>query len=75
MFVAGDDGPLYVTRRQPGDVLALRDTDGDGKADQTMPIVEGLSGAHGIALRGGKMYVATAGAVCRRPDRRNTGKK
>jgi glucose/arabinose dehydrogenase len=59
MFAVGDDGTLYVTRREPGDVLALRDTAGDGKADQKDVVVKNLPGAHGIVLHGGKMYVAT----------------
>lgn len=59
MFAVGDDGTLYVTRREPGDVLALRDTDGDGKADQKDAVVKNLPGAHGIVLHDGKMYIAT----------------
>jgi hypothetical protein len=34
MLAIADDGIVYVTRREPGDVLALRDTDGDGRSDQ-----------------------------------------
>lgn len=59
MLAVGDDGTVYVTRRKPGDVLALRDSDGDGRAESVTPIVQNLPNAHGIALRDGKMYLAT----------------
>ncbi len=59
MLAVGDDGTLYVTRREPGDVLALRDSDGDGKADQKTTVIPRLPGAHGITLHQGKMYIAT----------------
>jgi hypothetical protein len=33
MLAVADDGTIYVTRRAVGDVVMLRDEDGDGKAD------------------------------------------
>ena len=59
MLAVGDDGTVYVTRRKPGDVLALRDADGDGRAESVTPVVQNLPDAHGITLRDGKMYIAT----------------
>lgn len=55
MFAVGDDGTLYVTRCEPGDVLALRDTDGDRRIDRKEAVVKNLPHAHGIVLHGGKM--------------------
>lgn len=63
MMAVGKDGTLYVTRRDPGEVLALRDTDKDGKADKVEPVVTGLKGAHGIAIHNGTMYVCTVEAL------------
>lgn len=63
IMAVGDDGTLYVTRPKAGDVLALRDTDGDGRADQQEAVVEGLRGVHGITLREGRMYLATVREV------------
>ena len=64
MLAVGDDGTVYVTRRDSGDVLAMRDADGDGRADgETRKVVTGLPRVHGIALAGGRMYLATVKEV------------
>lgn len=59
MLAVGDDGTVYVTRPKQNDVLALRDTDNDGKADQKQTVVQDLDAVHGITLHDGKMYLAT----------------
>jgi glucose/arabinose dehydrogenase len=58
MLAVGDDGTVYVTRRDSGDVLALRD-DGTGRAATPRKVVTDLPRVHGIALHGGRMYLAT----------------
>ena len=64
MLAVGDDGTVYVTRRDSGDVLALRDGDGDGRADGTpRKVVASLPRVHGIAARGGSLYLATVKEV------------
>src|SRR5687768_16929677 len=40
MLATGPDGTIYVTRRQPGDVLALPDKNNDGKADSAKPLFQ-----------------------------------
>jgi glucose/arabinose dehydrogenase len=50
---------LYVTRPDPGDVLRLADTDGDGNADERTTVATGLPLVHGIAFRGDQVYLAT----------------
>ena len=58
----GPDGTVYVTRRE-GDVMALKDTDNDGAADQSRKVAEG-AGMHGIYVHeDGKVYLATVGEV------------
>ncbi len=59
MLAVGPDGTIYVTRRDPGDVLALRDSKNAGKADEKKTVVKDLPGVHGIALHDGKMYLCT----------------
>ena len=56
MLAVADDGSVYVTRREPGDVLVLRDTNGDGRADEMRTAVRRPM-LHGIALDGKKVYV------------------
>jgi glucose/arabinose dehydrogenase len=59
MMAVADDGTVYLTRPKSGDVVALRDRDGDGRADDMRPVVTGLPHVHGIALRAGRLYLAT----------------
>lgn len=70
MLAVADDGAIYLTRRAQGDVLLLRDADGDGRADEIKTVFE-RPDAHGIALRNGEVYIATVRELFvakRRPD-------
>ncbi|HEX6962295.1 MAG TPA: PQQ-dependent sugar dehydrogenase, partial [Lacipirellula sp.] len=58
MLEVGDDGTVYLTAPKQGKVIALRDTDRDGVADQTRTLVEDLKDVHGIVLHEGRMYLA-----------------
>ncbi len=60
MICVGEDGTVYVTRREAGDVIALRDIDGNGRADSRKTVVGNLPGVHGITIHGGRMYLCTA---------------
>jgi glucose/arabinose dehydrogenase len=46
-------------------IVLLRDTDGDGVADQRMPFAEGLNSPFGMALVGEALYVANTDAIVR----------
>ncbi len=59
IIAVAPDGGVYVSRRDQGDVLLLRDADGDGKADGEPLAVAHRPGAHGLAIHDGKLYVAT----------------
>src|SRR3954463_11527022 len=58
MMAVGADGTVYVTRGDSGDVVALRDVNRDGVADDRRIVVSNLKGVHGIALDNGRMYLA-----------------
>jgi glucose/arabinose dehydrogenase len=71
-LAVAENGDVYVafqgrrdapTPAERGGVVALRDTDGDGRAD-TRSFLGGESGT-GVALRGGSLYFATNTAVLR----------
>ncbi len=62
MIVVADDGTVYITRRS-NDVVALKDTDGDGKSDEMKVVLKDLPQVHGIALRGNHVYLATPAEV------------
>lgn len=52
-------GTIFLTRREQGDVLALRDTDRDGDLDSRRTVARGLPYVHGIALDRGYAYLVT----------------
>ncbi|HPI32878.1 MAG TPA: sorbosone dehydrogenase family protein [candidate division Zixibacteria bacterium] len=60
----GDNGTLFVGTR--GDkVYALRDVDGDYRADSLYVIATGLDMPNGVAFRDGSLYVAEVSRVIR----------
>jgi Raf kinase inhibitor-like YbhB/YbcL family protein len=61
------DGTIYVSRREQGDVLMLKDADGDGRADGNPVQVASRPGAHGLAVHAGKLYIATVKEVFAAP--------
>lgn len=62
MLAVGADGAVYVSQREPGTVAMLKDTDGDGVAD-VQRIVAEKKMLHGLAIHGGKMYLAAVNEV------------
>jgi glucose/arabinose dehydrogenase len=57
-ILALDDGTLLVSRPAMNDVIALRDTDRDGVADEMRTAVASVEHAHGLAMHGRTLYVA-----------------
>jgi Raf kinase inhibitor-like YbhB/YbcL family protein len=55
VVAVADDGRVYVTRREPGDILVLRDTNGDGRADEVRVAVRRPM-LHGITFDKRKAY-------------------
>ncbi len=51
-------GTVFVSTRTAGSVYALRDTDGDGKAEEKYLIAEKLNSPNGVAFKDGDLYVA-----------------
>lgn len=69
MLALAPDGTVYVSRRDQGDVVMLRDADGDGLADGPGVIVASRPGAHGLAIHGGQLYLATVKELFKAPIR------
>lgn len=57
------DGTVYVSTRGGDKVYALRDEDGDGRADGRRVVAEGLNSPNGIAWHAGDLYIAEIGRV------------
>lgn len=58
MLAVSDAGVLYATRRSVGDVVMLKDGDGDGAADGAVTVAS-RPGMHGIAFDGDKVFLVT----------------
>ena len=57
MMEVGADGSLYVTRRDQGDVLLLKDSDGDGRFDELQTVLAMFKGVHGISIKDKTMFL------------------
>lgn len=62
MLAISEAGRLYATRRSVGDVVMLKDEDGDGQAEEVVTVAA-RAGMHGIAFAGDKVYLATVNDV------------
>lgn len=51
------DGTIYLTRQEQGDVMMLRDVDGNGQAETMKTVATGLELVHGITIFENKMYL------------------
>lgn len=60
IIAVAPNGNVYVSRRDQGDVLLLKDADNDGRADGPPVTVANRAGAHGLAIRDNKLYLVTA---------------
>lgn len=60
-------GVLVTTLTSDGKVVAMPDADGNGQADRSVVLVEGLNRPHGLAFHRGYMYVAENDRVVRWP--------
>jgi glucose/arabinose dehydrogenase len=61
----GDRGTLFVGSRSEGVVHALRDTNGDGKADEHVVIAQKLNMPVGVTFKDGSLYVSAVGQILR----------
>jgi glucose/arabinose dehydrogenase len=60
-----DRGTVFVGNRRGDSVWALRDADGDGRAESKWRIASGLHMPNGVAFRDGALYVAEVSRVLR----------
>jgi len=57
MMYNSPNGDLYVTRRDAGDVLLLKDANKDNKFEGLSTVVAEFPGVHGIAVKDSYMYL------------------
>lgn len=68
-----EQGVLYVTRPRGGEILALRDADGDGVYETRASFVSGMRSVHGIDLHDGWVWFTTTGAIHKARDTNGDG--
>lgn len=61
-------GTIYVGNRSKDKVYALRDTDGDWKADEKYVIDSELRMPNGVAFKDGALYVSAVSRILKYPD-------
>ncbi len=66
-MVQGEAGTIFVGTRREGNVYALRDTDGDYRADERYIIARGKNLPNGVAFRKGDLYVTEISKVWKLP--------
>jgi Raf kinase inhibitor-like YbhB/YbcL family protein len=67
IIAVAPNGDLYVSRREQGDVLLLKDANEDGVLDEEPRAVTHRPNVHGLAIGDGQLYMATATEVFRAP--------
>lgn len=60
-----DGSVIFVGNRQGKNVYALKDTNGDGKADKKYTLAQGLRMPNGVAFKDGDLYVAEVSRILR----------
>jgi glucose/arabinose dehydrogenase len=65
MMALSDDRTLYITRRDAGDVLMLKNLRGDIKFDQLKTVVTNFRSVHGITIHDGWLYLCSATKLAR----------
>ena len=58
MLAVSADGTVYATRRTVGDVVMLKDTNSDGRADEVKTVAS-RPNMHGIAIDGDTVFLVT----------------
>lgn len=64
-------GTLFVGNRNEDQVYAVKDTDGDFKADKRWVIASGLNMPNGVAFKDGDLYVAEVSRILKFKDIEN----
>jgi len=67
-MVMSPSGMLFVGTQGPGKVYAVKDIDGDHKADKKWTIASGLNNPNGVALKNGALYIAEISKVTKFSD-------
>lgn len=70
-LVMSPSGTLFVGTMRQGFVYAVKDVDGDNKADKRWVIASGMNNPNGVAVKNGNLYVAEISKVTKYTDIEN----
>lgn len=62
------EGTLFVGTRGEGSVYALKDTDGDNKADKKYTLYTDMNMPNGVAVKNGDLYIAEVNRILKVED-------
>ncbi|HTF20591.1 MAG TPA: sorbosone dehydrogenase family protein [Chryseolinea sp.] len=60
-------GIIYVGNKDKGSVYAIKDTNGDNKADKRWELAKGLNMPNGVAFADGDLYIAEVSKISKLP--------
>jgi glucose/arabinose dehydrogenase len=60
-------GTIYVGNKDKSSVFALKDVNGDGKADKRWEVAKGLNMPNGVAFLDGDLYIAEVSRISKLP--------
>ncbi len=71
LMALGEDGWLFVSQPDLGEIKALRDEDGDGRFEKVESFIRNHKTVQGLAFQDGWLYFAESGAIfkCRDTDK------
>jgi glucose/arabinose dehydrogenase len=61
------NGDVFLAESNEGKITLLRDTDGDGRAEERFSYATGFRRPHGLAIRQGEIFVSDVRAIWRMP--------
>lgn len=70
MIEVAPNGTIYISQREPGTMVMLKDTNRDGRAD-VQKVVARRKWLHGMAIRGNTMFFMTIRELYRAPIKRD----
>ncbi|MEJ7713558.1 MAG: PQQ-dependent sugar dehydrogenase [Pyrinomonadaceae bacterium] len=65
LMAVSPDGVIYVARQAQGEVVALPDRNGDGRADKAEVVATKLTRPHSVAFNKNYLYIATNPSILR----------
>ncbi len=70
----GDDGTLYISKPNPGEIYAFKDKNKDGFYELQTTFLDDKPTAHGLCFEGGWLWYSLSGEIWKARDTNGDGK-